>query len=555
MAQPVAGYERGIPDEAIDVEQIAEVKIYDEDEWEKCLGKGGQGPDDIFLGDADVVGARQLTIFREIFDDEEKNMAGKKMLYDGSGPEVMNLAFRQKIAELLYPTGDPLNTTWPDKTLPVGYCGQGAPLLMLLGAGAGFLSPAQQTAYGAAYGAAATATALSNMSTLRALYTEKYEMSYLTRDKWYFNEDWETDEDFGDPDKADLEYDHSVDGWGPILMDPRDAYDIYRSLRTIKFVEMQQVAEFHQLCMEPWRLFFAGGPALPGGTFNPMYDVTGGTGFVDGTAETAYKNLNTTLANFGFAAAAKLAGLLVNWSAVTGSPTAPDGSIGGDAVMYLFLNLDMMLSTFYYTLDFLPFDNPLYILINLGIAGLPIGVPATDFAARLLKEFNIKDDVLYRYPFASYGEDLLTTTPASCLFGSAPTTPPESVNVVEVGKTSYFMKKDLGGETVHVYVEADVELEGDTITVEIEYKDDQIDPKDMYIFGGDNEDELKDHEILISVVEMGALGISTFTRGDTILWQKGSVDQIPGYEITILLGVSAISVLAVVYVIMKKRKR
>ena len=40
-----------------------------------------------------------------------------------------------------------------------------------------------------------------------------------------------------------------------------------------------------------------------------------------------------------------------------------------------------------------------------------------------------------------------------------------------------------------------------------------------------------------------------------IFYEYGGIDQIPGYEITILLGASAISILALVYVIMKKRKR
>jgi len=44
-------------------------------------------------------------------------------------------------------------------------------------------------------------------------------------------------------------------------------------------------------------------------------------------------------------------------------------------------------------------------------------------------------------------------------------------------------------------------------------------------------------------------------QGDIFLWQAGGVDQIPGYEITILLGASAISMLALVYVIMKKRRK
>jgi hypothetical protein len=231
-----------------------------------------------------------------------------------------------------------------------------------------------------------------------------------------------------------------------------------------------------------------------------------------------------------------------DWTALGGI-----NATSGDLVMLVFAGLDRMISSFYYILDLMPFDNKPFMLINLGIGGLPIGVPADDFVTKLLDELNIKDDVLYPVPMAMYGKDLPTDT-ATCPGG-------ETVSPIAVGATSLQLGAPLGGETVTPMAYYDVSLEGNTITVEIEWPDDTIDPKDLPIFGGDNEDELKDFEVRLSVVEMGAIGAPTWTRGDTIIWQMGGVDQIPGYEITILLGVSAISVLAIVYVIMKKRKR
>ena len=535
MVQPVAGYERGIPKEAIGVEQIAEVKIFNEDEWEKCIGKGGQTPDDIYMGDADVVGARQLTIFRKIYDDEKKSMA-EKILATGSALEGMNLGFRQAMAELLYPSGDVLNTTWPDKTKLVGYCGQAPPLVALptgavtqawpgvFGATAdpGLNSSIQQLAGAVAMGP------LDAMASLVSQYTKKYEMSYLKRDKWYYNEDWETDEDFGDPDKADLEYDDKVDGWGPIFMDPREIEATIDSLAQIKYASKQQILEFHDIAMAPFNYF--GGGSFPG----PFTAQTLGN----------YTTLNQSIYMAAGASGPTMLAMAPkqDWTMLGGI-----NATHGDLVMLVFAGLDRMISSFYYILDLMPFDNKAFMLINLGIGGLPIGVPATDFATKLLDLLNIRDDVLYGLPFATYGEDLPTDT-ATCPGG-------ETVSPIAYGATSLKLGAPLGGETVSVQAYFDVSMEGNTITVEVEYQDGQIDPADMYIFGGDNEDELKDFEILINVVEMGALGISTWKRGDIILWQAGGVDQIPGYEITILLGVSGISVLAVVYVIMKKRKR
>jgi len=537
MIQPVTGYERGLPDEGIGVEQISEVKIFNEDEWEKCMGKGAAGPDAYYSGDADVVGARQLTIFREYFDDEEKNLQ-KKQLARGTALEVMNLGFRQAIAELLYPTGDVLNVTWPDATKTVGYCGQ-APALVAMPVGAVTqawpmaLGPTADPVLNGSIQQLAGAVAmgpLPSMADLLNLYTKKYEMSYLTRDKWNFNEDWETDEDFGDPDKADLEYDHKHDGWGPIVMDPDELVEMLGALQNIYYASKQAIAEFHVTAMTPFNYFSATG-TFPG----PFTAQTLGN----------YTALNQSLYMAAGPAGPDMldASPKTNWTAMGGND-----NIHGDLVMLVFAGLDAMISSFYYILDLMPFTNPTFMIINLGIGGLPIGVPADDFMTKVLDELNLKDDILYPVPLAMYGKDLPTDT-ASCPGG-------ETVSPIAYGKTSLHLGAPLGGETVTPMAYYDVKYDGGTtLTVEIEWPDDTIDPKDMLIFGGDGEDELKDFEVQLVVAEAGALGAPTWTRGDTIIWQMGGVDQIPGYEITILLGVSAISVLALVYVIMKKRKR
>ena len=87
MFQPVQaahGYTRGIPDEAIGMELQTEVKIYNEDEWEKCMGSGNSITD-LEKGDSDVVGARQMVQFLEFEDDEELKYVKDRLLSSSSG--------------------------------------------------------------------------------------------------------------------------------------------------------------------------------------------------------------------------------------------------------------------------------------------------------------------------------------------------------------------------------------------------------------------------------------------------------------------------------------
>jgi len=60
-AQPVQGYEFGVPKEAKGIETEGQVMVYDEDEWEEHLGEDASKPDDYFGGDADIIGAKSKT--------------------------------------------------------------------------------------------------------------------------------------------------------------------------------------------------------------------------------------------------------------------------------------------------------------------------------------------------------------------------------------------------------------------------------------------------------------------------------------------------------------
>jgi hypothetical protein len=517
MVQPVYAYEIGLPDEIIDQEIVAEIKIYNEDEWEKCLGKDGFGPDDIWEGDADVVGARQLVIIRDFGDVDGTEGPGDNDLGD-------KIPGFEAITRGLYPQIDGLMV----------------PGFTQLAGGAALTGATTSTITGGATGGAlafaGATTALKNSTQILAAFNKKWEGGLLWRDRWFFNEDWETDEDFGDVDEADLEAEDKWDGWGPIYGDPRDRRELQLALKAWKDDFLQTFDAVRTPLLATYLDFF-----------NSTNPVVGFPAFEMTTESNAtYIAMNNTIANTP--ALAGLAGSLgmifpKNWSV---AHNGPDMMVNGDYVWSLFNALDFQLASIAEGINYAtPFDNKFAMYLAFGPDG---GMPclcdsAEDYVRRMTEEFNFNDEVLYGLPWAAAGKDLN---------GDG------TISPLPYGLTNNF-GIPLGGETMHMECYADVSVEGATVTIEIEWPDDTIDPADSLLwpapFTGDGEDELKDFEVVYAVsVEVG-LGGGFVTRGDTIIWQAGSVDQIPGYELTILLGVSGISVLALVYIIMKKRRK
>jgi hypothetical protein len=107
-------------------------------------------------------------------------------------------------------------------------------------------------------------------------------------------------------------------------------------------------------------------------------------------------------------------------------------------------------------------------------------------------------------------------------------------------------------------VSVDVDKEAMTITIEFEM-DDYIDP--AYYSpdpnGGteiDDPDEMEDWEVTFYYGEYGSQSKIEYKHGDDIFFSKESLAIIPGFEITIILGASAVAILGLIYVVMKKRK-
>jgi hypothetical protein len=195
-----------------------------------------------------------------------------------------------------------------------------------------------------------------------------------------------------------------------------------------------------------------------------------------------------------------------------------------------------------------PWSSFEYLMITLE-AGQPCcGPDAASFIKRAVKEFNVREDGNYRMPWIQHGNDLDDSG---------------DVSPIPLGKLSP-NGVDLGGETIYVNVAVDLEVDdAGTVTVEIEYDEDgQIDPRDSLRwkengapekFWGDGEDELEDWEWQIySVSDLP----NQIRDGDTILWESTPMEgPIPGYETPVILGVALVSVIGLIYVVMKKRKK
>jgi hypothetical protein len=152
--------------------------------------------------------------------------------------------------------------------------------------------------------------------------------------------------------------------------------------------------------------------------------------------------------------------------------------------------------------------NFLYLLLKKGV---PTYTPVDDFLHRMLEDFDIDGDDYYDVPHVS-----LT------------------------------LLQELGG--LSVKAKGDVELDGTSITMEFEYQDNQKDP-------GDLEDELDDWEVTFTFSEYGFQSYVSYSDDGEEFYRKESLQTIPGFEVSVLLGVSAVSIIGVIYVVMKKRKK
>jgi hypothetical protein len=545
MVQPVRGYEFGVPDEAVGVTTNGEVKIFDEDEVDDHLG-AGVDLDGLHSGDSDVVGAQSQTHYIGIEKDEEidylDDFVIKPADIDISLTDVR--ALLQSLADVngtaggLLPPGSAYG--------PYGTLGWLANWTMLQASLSGYAAlVGTETTPGTIFGEASLAQlelflAIPTYDSLAAKYSKDYDGVILDRETWEYNED---------PDEIDDNDPDDDDDPAPFFADPRDWADVADNLRKMG----QEVLTEVDTIQDHWGDNGVG-PTLAGAGWYYTAVATcsgapGGPYFGDGFGATPsagelYEFFNWTIYNqintWNLPTATKLFILsqmnTPNDLTLYGAPNV----YVTDWVAGLYGFVDVVLETVYAQFDALVPDKAGFFLGQL-TAGQPAMTPQGDFMAKVIEEYNFDEDgeTLYDMYGYSYGKDL-------DLDGVVDATP--------YGAISRFTGIDLGGETVYPQAYLEFEWDGSAVIVEIEWIDGYIDPKDWVAFGGDGEDELKDFEIEFPYGDTGGQGTVSYKDGDEIFWQMGGVEQIPGFEISIILGASAFAILGLIYVVMKKRK-
>ena len=520
MVQPVQGYEFGVPDEAVGVTVEIEILVYDEDEFEDHLGKGND-IDNVFEyigGDSDVVGAKgksKITDIEKMYDSDGIQYI-KKHAWESGDPDTIegNTLTLDVVASLWDPTIVPLTAAWMvglwnlTNSLAWFYTGFDPEAMAITNAAAAKSNLTMTTMMANQVTAAADAPG----------YGKKFDGTYVTVDYWEPTEDSYK----AKPDEKDMDI--------PYLADPRDLYDAWLIMDAFKHQQQADLTTLRGLWYGEYASYFNSTPSIYGfpGQQTANYSL-------------AYEALNASIYTMLGGPAADPAIL-----AAYGPPNLLLPFAGGNSYPYhdfvvgLYGGVDYFLESLWWVIEGGYPDKFGYLYKGL-LGGQPIYTPSSDYLAKVLDEFDIDDDVLYKIPYLHYGEDLN---------GDG------VIYKVQIGK-KYSLNPllDLGGEVQYVYAYADVSEENGVVTIEIEYQDGQIDPHDIYAFGGDNEDELDDFEYEFAFGDYGAQETKTIKDGDTIIWQLGLIEQIPGFEISIILAASAISIIGLIYVVMKKRKR
>ena len=528
MAQPVHGYGVDMPKEAKGVTVESTLDAYDEDEWDKHLG-AGVDREGLKAGDSDVVGAMsQYTILEWEEDDE---------LIDYLNDYVTGPAgFRQTsedVIGLLKSLADVNGTAGGllDPGTAYGPYGSLAWLanysLTTVGAMnfAGLEAIAQAAQVNASDAQLECFLAIKDYDTLMSLYSKEYDGFVLTRDHWEW-EEGEFDE------KADNE-DNEV----PFFYDPRDWRDVADSLAALEADIQADITSIQNYWADTddtspgWYATLAGGTHLYNATYGASawlpYEAVNDTIYaqLDAIGDATLKGTLKSLMNVSSDVPA-----LLGWP-VPGGYGYGIGNYSTDWVLGLVGFVDVVLETVYQQVGSALPDKGGFFLAQL-ISGQPPASPAADFMAKVIEEYDIDDEDLSDMYKFEYGKDLDASG---------------DISAIPYGAVSRYTGTPLGGETIYPQAYLDFSSEGEVVTVEIEWQDDYPDPKDV-LKGDLDPDELEDFEIVFGDSEQ-------WKDGDKVFWQMSGVEQIPGYEVTILLGASAISVFALVYVIMKKRKK
>jgi hypothetical protein len=381
-------------------------------------------------------------------------------------------------------------------------------------------------------------TGLRSFADMIATWGEDYDGTILEREIWDLLDPAE-EFDPNDPDVDDDEV--------PYLLDPRDWANSYYNMRGYSnelYGALDGIQQYWGAA-SGWYVTLAGG-CLGLSDFTAYKDVNASIfkqvmnlkGNVD-VALPGSGGVLTTMALSSFI----YSQINISSDVAYALKQAPEGVytpgiFGQDYVQGLWGFLDAIVETTRNTFKALLPDKFGFLFQQLE-AGQPCCGPSADFIKRAVKEFNIRGGP-YKIPFIQYGKDLDNNG---------------EVSAVPINTFSPNTGVDISGETIYIYAEVDVEVDdAGTVTVGIEYKDGQLDPKD--VLDGEtvkDSDELDDWEWVFPKASDAPTQIKD---GDTILWESTPMEgPIPGYETPVILGVALVSVIGLIYVIMRKRKK
>ena len=94
-----------------------------------------------------------------------------------------------------------------------------------------------------------------------------------------------------------------------------------------------------------------------------------------------------------------------------------------------------------------------------------------------------------------------------------------------------------------------VEVDGNTVTYEVEWM-----PSATYMEADGTLEQLEDYEVKFTYSDTGGQSSMEFVGSETFYKTESLAPVIPGYEISILLATAAISAIALIYVVMKKKR-
>jgi len=556
MVTPVRGYEFGVPDEAVGVTTNSEVKIFDEDEVDDHLGSGVD-LSGLHDGDSDVVGAQSQTKYGKIERDEEIDYLNDYVAEPADIPASHDLVRQllQSLADNGTGGAYPMGTVYGPYG-PLGFLANYStfitslnPLLLP--------DPADRARAAAANGVAYQAwiklyQSIEAYKDIIGYFSKDYDGVILNRETWKFHEDLSELDEKPDND----------DNPAPFFADPRDWNDVAEHLQAYRYYIGSSIDGIQDYWGDNgaagtgagagWYVTLALACMTAGGA-DPSNPVNWDFDAYEAINDTIYAQINKISLSHTTeyeGATIPLRYFLLG----TGTPSDPPATLISpllaginnyteDYVQGIWGACDSILETVYAQFSASIPDKAGFFLGQL-TAGQPAMTPSDDFLKKVIKTYNLDEDgeTLYGMYGYEYGKDLN---------GDG------EISAVPVGAKSRFTHLDLGGETFYPYAYMTFEWDSTTsaVIVEIEWPDNYIDPRDLSVFGGDNEDDLSDFEIAFPYGDTGGQGTVSYMDGDDIFWQMGGVESIPGFEITILLGASAIAILGLIYVVMKKRKR